>query len=284
MKKMPILIAALAALFVNTGCLGNIVGRSKSGFVGSGCIETHNLGTFDYDGVRAERQVKVFITDGESSDVVLRADDNLLEYVDIKVRDGILIASVDSSLKKLEDCTVEVFVPWHAGLRSLEAKAMGSIESQTAIRADEVRIKASAASQIEVEVVARRCDVEVEAASKVDLGFSDGELRAEVAGASKFSAEVEAASVDVTAAGASKAELEGSAVEARLHAAGASKIAASELETVDCSVTAAGASKVSACCSGKLDVSAGGASSISYSGDCTIGEWHCAGASKISKK
>lgn len=278
---MTVLIAALAALLVNAGCLD---GRSKSGFRGSGNVETHNLGAFDYEGVRAERMVKVFITDGESSDVILRADDNLLEYVDIKVRDGILIASVDSSLKRLDECTVEVFVPWHAGLRSLEADAAGRIESQAVIRADEVCVKATAASKIEAEVVARKCDVEVLAASKVELEFSDGTLCADVAGASKLSADIEAASVDVTAAGASKAELNGSAVEAVLYAAGASKISASDLETVNCSVTAAGASKVSADCSGKLDVSAAGASAVTYTGDCVIGERHSGGASKISRK
>ncbi|MDE6778803.1 MAG: DUF2807 domain-containing protein [Alistipes sp.] len=282
MKKMSVLIAALAAMLVNTGCLENIVGKPKPGFRGSGDIETHNLGAFEYEGVRAERMVKVIVTDGDSPDVILRADDNILEYVDIKVRDGILIASLDSGLKKVEKCTVEVFVPWHDGLRSLEARSAGRIESQAVIRADEVCIDASAASKIEAEVVARRCDVRATAASSVELEFSDGRLDAKAAGASKLTAEVEAASVDMTAAGASKIELKGAAVEAVLCAAGASKIAASELRTVDCTVSAAGASKVSADCSGALDVSASGASKIEYSGDCRIDGWHCSGASKIS--
>lgn len=285
MKRMNVLIAALAAMIVNAGCIdAAMINKRKHGFCGSGDIVTHNLGPLDYEGVRAERMVKVTITDGESTDVILRADDNILEYVDIKVRDGILTASVDSRLEHLDECTVEVFVPWREGIRSLEAEAAASVVSQAVIRSDKVCLKASAASKIEAVVVARKCECEVEAASKVELEFSDGQLCAEVAGAAKLTAKVDAASVDVTVAGASKAELSGSAVEAGLCAAGAAKISAAELETVDCSATAAGASKVSVNCSGKLDVSAAGLSKVSYTGNCRLGRYECAGASKISKK
>lgn len=265
MKKILFSIALIASALSLMSCITVSWNGSGKALKGSGNVVVHNLGELKFSAVKASRMIKVTIVDSLQKDVIVRADDNLLEYINLKVEGGELIASFDHSHGVSGDVTLDVIVPNNGRIRSLEASGASKIECESVLRAGEMELDASGASMIEVTVEARELSVEATGASKCVV-----------------SAYVDEAEVDVS--GASKAVLTGRALRADLEASGASKIKASELLTDYCTADAGGASKIVLHCDKELVVRAGGASKISYYGDCQIKSRQIGGASEVERE
>jgi len=285
MKKAIVFLAAtLAAMLCSISCI-HVNGHAKR-ICGSGNIVTHNIGSLGYEGIDASYSVKVIVTEPASSDVIVRADDNLLEYVELKVRDGILEVSLDEKMRgtDMQECTIEIFVPDNGRIRSLKASGASRIEVRTPLHADEMEIEASGASHICGDIEARELEAEISGASGAQLTLKADECSIETSGASNLTACITGRCCRAEASGASKATLSGTVREAELKAGGASTLKAEELTTLDCSVSVGGASSATVNCSNRLTVSAGGASSVRYTGDCQLVKCTSSGASSVSRK
>lgn len=270
-KTIIILLGALiaAALFKIFYCCGSEVVdalrvvRGKR-ITGSGSIVTRDITVGEFDEVKVGKSVKaVIVPAGEAQCITLRADDNIIELVAVRVDDGTL--EIDSN----SDCifcnvTIEARIPDNGHIHSLKASGASSILHRGVVSGDEAEIECSGASRIEASVAARRCEIGVS-------GASHGELK------------IEADELEAGASGASSLTLSGKAGRAELEASGASKLTAGELVVDDCTVEASGSSACRVNCTTTLDAHASGASSIRYKGDCPTANIRKSGAASIKK-
>ena len=116
-------------------------------------------------------------------------------------------------------------------------------------------------------------------------GFKSAkELALEVSGASSLKGDIEAGDATLNVSGASNVTLKGAARNVDLEVSGASKADLADFAVADARVNLSGASKATVNAEGKLDVTASGASALSYLGHPTLGNVNTSGASTIRRK
>ncbi|WP_162054044.1 head GIN domain-containing protein [Pontibacter pamirensis] len=112
--------------------------------------------------------------------------------------------------------------------------------------------------------------------------FKTDALELDMSGASKVNLDINTDRLEADMSGASKIELTGRADEVDMDMSGASKVEAADLQAKRVKVEASGASKVRVYATETLDISASGATSISYKGSPSITA-ETSSAAKISK-
>lgn len=233
MKKIFLIAAILGLMltvttyFVSMAVPSFIFGK---GITGSGNITTKTIEAPAFEGIDAARAVKVVISDKTTDKIRIEADDNVMDYVIAKVKDGVLTVSIDKTLNSVSNTNVTVTVPANGHIRSLEASSASTIRSEVTLSGDKFSIDASSAAKIE--------------------------------------ATVEVTSCDISASSAAKIKLSGSAQKCNIDMSSASKLSAEELIVADCVVETSSAAKASITCTKNLSADASSGSSINYSGNC----------------
>lgn len=240
----------------------------------------------DFDKIDVSRSVKLIVEERTDGNIIVRANEKMMPYLEVSVAKGVLKAKISNKIKSLNmpDGTVaEVYIPNNGRIRSIEASAASSVNVKPVLNvAGELDIEASGASRINIKANAGKTDIECSGASKIVADITTG------------------GDCEIDVSGASKLELSGSARKGSADVSGAAKMNASDMKfeslSIDvsgassanisatkCVVDVSGASKADVYCDGVLSAEASGASSIRYSGDCTT---HLSGSgiSSIKKK
>ena len=127
-------------------------------------------------------------------------------------------------------------------------------------------------------------DVVLSGASSLELDVQAASAGVDVSGASHLSGQLKISQVRIKVNGASRADLSGSGDSLDLEASGASNAGMESFSAKDVSVDISGASRGTVSASGTLKVVLSGASSLTYSGNPTLGSVDVSGASTIHKK
>lgn len=235
MRNIAKLVAALIVTASLTGCFPLIRMTSATEnvrLVGSGNFVTQVLAFEDFDAIEASYTFKVDIRQGREFEVVVRADDNLVDYLDVR-QDGRTLKlqlnpeyNYDIQGAKLE---VEITMPILARLElsgassatvtgfemervlSLRLSGASSVVGELAV--DEARFELSGASSVRLAGSARSLDLDASGSSRVNLdGFFVERVDLRASGASVvqvFATE----HLDVDASGGSQVFYEGDPVE-----------------------------------------------------------------------
>jgi hypothetical protein len=188
----------------------------------------------------------VYLTQGDEEKVaVSAANEKYLEYIIVEVRNGVLEIGWNHRNGK-----------WGRGNKKL--KAYVSFKTID-------RLKASGA-----------CDVKIVGTLKAT------ELAVELSGASDLRGNVEANKLSVELSGASDGKLSGSVSRLDIEASGASAFKSFDLGSDICNARASGASDVWITVNKEMSAEASGASAIRYKGTATTKDIKASGASKVS--
>lgn len=248
MKSLALLTLICTVPFVTACCaLPDLTGlMGESSLIGSGNMVTKEFDLSGFDRVNVSDAFDVEITQGGSFSVVVRVDDNFVEYLDIVKRGGTLNIELRAhSFARVNATTME------AEVTMPELTGLGL----------------SGASDVSI------------------TGFASSEtLSVHVSGASSLRGDIESGDSTFDVSGASHVSLSGSGGDLGLEVSGASDADLAEFDVGDASVQASGASSVTVNASGTLDVSASGASHVHYLGTPTLGSVESSGASTIQPR
>ena len=213
---------------------------------GSGNIVTQEENITGFDKVDVSQAFKVNISQGDTFRVVIRIDDNLVEYLEVVKRGNTLTIGLKPGR------------PYNIRKATMEAEVT---------MPDLTGLELSGASHATI------------------TGFkSTKRLDVDVSGASHLRGDIEAGDARFDVSGASQVTLSGSAEDVVIDASGASQVDLSAFPVADANVEASGASKATVNPSGRLDAGASGASHIYYLGSPTLGKMDTSGASSINRK
>jgi hypothetical protein len=126
--------------------------------------------------------------------------------------------------------------------------------------------------------------LELFGASNAEINIGAYDTSADLTGASHVSGVFNVHDLTLSVSGASNAELSGTGNNLNLQAAGASGADLGNLQVVDANVQLSGASHVTVDAASKLNITASGASNLSYVGNPSIGTVDVTGASSIHQK
>jgi len=211
---------------------------------GSGHVVTRDERISGFDRVDAGHTFRVDVRQGERFGVVVRIDDNLLDYLVLEKQGSTLNIGLEPNRSyRRYTAEAEVTMPELAGL-GLSGASQGTVTGFS----------------------------------------SGKTLRIRVSGASQLRGDIEAGDTWIEVSGASEMTLKGSADDLDVNASGASVVDLADFSVRDADLDASGASKITVDASGTLNVDASGASMVTYLGSPRMGRVDTSGSSSVRRR
>ena len=101
-------------------------------------------------GKTATREMTVALVTG-SGPAVIEVDDNLMEYVEVKVKNGTLTVGFNDDCSGYSNYTLRVTVPTDGKLKQLQATGASKIVAEPVLKSDEMKVYVSGASNMVAE-------------------------------------------------------------------------------------------------------------------------------------
>ena len=201
----------------------------------------------DFHAISISNAFDVYLTQGNEEAVAVSASETkFLDIITVEVKNGILYIGVKKDSWK-----------WMKGNKQLKAYiSFKKID----------RLDVSGAS-----------DIYVQGTIKAD------ELKIDISGASNMRGKLEARKMTIDLSGASDMTVSGSSSQLTIDASGASKFKGADLATDFCNARATGASDIRITVNKELSAHASGASDVKYRGEGVIRDIKTSGASSISR-
>lgn len=157
-----IIAALMALLFSSCGHSINLNGGIK----GSGNITTENRNVNqDFKKIEVSRGIKVIVEQSDNKSITVEADDNLQKHIITKVENGVLIIESDESYDSTETPVVNVKMPVTSGL---SATSGSEITSSNTLITENIDVKTSSGSEIQITVEADAIKIESTSGSSVE--------------------------------------------------------------------------------------------------------------------
>lgn len=243
MKKIPVILAVVALAFA-VSSMSNCTGPINS-ITASSTMAKEIRKVSDFDKVEVEGIFEVEVTYSSAEEVEIEAPENIMEYIDLKVKSGTLSIEIDKRTQIKSSCSIKVHIKT-AKLNGFELSGASSVQLNNTLKDSELTIESSGAATFKGDVKVREAEIELN--------------------------------------GASTTSLSGSAEDATIELSGASQLNSYKLEIDNLEVELSGASsaKVTSLKSMKGDIS--GASSLTYDGNPGVKQVSTSGASSLSRK
>lgn len=246
MAKLVRLVGVLVVLGLVATSLGGCFPAGGAVLTGSGRTTTTDYDFSDFTKVSVSSAFQAEITQGESYATSVTVDDNIVEYLDVRV-DGDTL---------------------HIGLKPRVSLGFRNTTLRTEITMPDLDgLDLSGATRTQVR------------------GFSNTKpASVEISGASQLRGDITTGEMRMRASGASTVELNGSTGRLEVEASGASTVRLQDFTSQDTNVEASGASNVTVNPSGRLTGEASGASTVSYAGNPTSVQVDTSGASNVRQR
>ncbi len=262
MKKSYLLLAVLTLLLAVTAGCGVV--KERVILEGSGNSETITKDYIGFNRLEVSHVFDVDISQGEEYSIVLRVDEEFLDYIDVSKRGTTLDIDLDDNYN----------YNYKDGLLDA-SRTMPEL----------VHIRQSGASKVSIDGFdsSDRFEAELSGATTLTGELGAGDVKLELSGASKLSGKYHVKQVDLNASGASKVTLSGSGTDLGLDASGSSVVDLSDFVVEDADITVSGSSEAVVNANGLIDADASGASRVYYFGDGEMGDVSTSGASTIQR-
>ena len=211
---------------------------------GNGNVKSVTRQADHFNSVSVRSNINLHIKQDSAWSVRIEADENLLEFIETEVHDGMLEIKVAESYELEPSRSINVFVT----------------APEFAV------LKASGASDIQSD-------------SKIT---GSGTLDIDISGASNITLDLKSPRVEAELSGASKATLRGETKDFSLRGSGASGFMCFELMAENTDVDVSGASNGDVFASVNLKADASGASNVRYKGSPTVSS-NTSGAGSVSR-
>jgi hypothetical protein len=117
-----------------------------------------------FTGIKVGTAIDVFLTQGDKMSLVVEADENLHEYIVTEVKDDVLHIYFDANVRDAERKRIYVTMK---DITSVTTTSAGDILGETPVKTDNLKLSASSAGDIKLEVYAK--DIELDASSSGDI-------------------------------------------------------------------------------------------------------------------
>lgn len=154
--------------FSLSSCL--FIGPSVSG---NGKVKEETRKVDIFQGISVTSGMTVHLMQGDQQKVVVVADENLHEYIETIVENGILEIKTSAGIWKAKEKKVMVTTP---GLTEISGTAGSNLFADNLLEVDELNVRGSAGSNIRLNLTGRKLDVSASSGSNIFLEGTSREL------------------------------------------------------------------------------------------------------------
>jgi len=194
LKELSLIIICLAI----TACAD---AQFRKTVYGNGKVVSEERAPVQVSGIRVSTGIDVYLSQGDKLNLVVEADENLHDYIITEVKNGILDIYTDANIRKAEMKKVYVTLKT---INSVSTSSAGDIIGESPVETDDLKISASSAGDIKLEVYANNIDANISSSGDVTLTGEAGFMEADLSSAGDLNAynlKVKEADVTVSSAG-----------------------------------------------------------------------------------
>ena len=180
-QKILIWIFLIAGTLFSTSCI-----FIDSSVKGNGKVVEEKRKAGKFDAIKVSRGMNVYISQGNENRILVKADENLLEFIETDIDNNTLKISTSQGIRKASSKKVFVTVREIKSIRSL---AGSNVFSETQLNAKDLALSGSAGSNIKVDVNAENLDVSASAGSNVKISGNANSFVGKASAGSNIKAE-----------------------------------------------------------------------------------------------
>lgn len=201
MKNLKFLTIAILILVVSS-CTS---AQSWKTVYGNKKVVTKERKTDSFTGIKVSSGIDVYLKQGNNETVSVEADENLHEYIITEVRGGILDVYSEYNIRDAERKRVYVTIK---EVNSVKTTSAGDVFGETPIKSDRLKLSASSAGDIKLEVNAKDIDIDISSSGDMTLSGETDMLKADLSSAGDLNAyELKAREADVSVSSAGDADI-----------------------------------------------------------------------------
>ncbi len=176
MKKTYFILWLCACLFSLSACR---VAINKTAHSGSGNMISEERPVKEFHSVQASQGINVYLEKGLSDKLKVSASDNLLQYIDTKVSDGILSVAFKPGIQIRNSGEVNVYVQME-NIEMLSVTSAADIIGTTPFNVKAINLQATSAGDISLELTAENIQVMLTSGADITLKGKADALQATV--------------------------------------------------------------------------------------------------------
>jgi hypothetical protein len=201
MKNLKYLTLIVLSLAI-TGCVNC---QTRKTVYGNKNVVKKERTAGNFTGVTTSSAIDVLLTQGEANSLVVEADENLHEYILTEVKDGTLHIYTDANIREAEMKRVHITMK---EINYIGTTSAGDVIGITPVRADELKVSASSAGDIKLEVYAKSLDANGSSAGDITLSGEVDILEANMSSAGDLNAyNLKVKEADVSASSSGDADI-----------------------------------------------------------------------------
>lgn len=201
MQSLRFLTIAIAILSISACTHGQI----RKTVYGNNKVVTKERNAENFTGVRVSTGIDVYLKQGNNEAISVEADENLHEYILTEVRDGVLHVYTEVNIRKAERKRVYVTMKEVTSVRTSSA---GDVIGETPIKCDKLKLSASSAGNIKLDVNAKEIEADISSSGDITLTGEADMLKADLSSAGDLNAyDLKVREADISASSAGNADI-----------------------------------------------------------------------------
>lgn len=156
------------------------------GEVGNGNLTTQDRNiSEDFSEIKSSSGMDVFLTQGEENKVVVEIDENLQQYVETTVLNGVLKIGTAENIKSAK--AKKVYVTYKE-LDKIEASSGSEVKANSVIKSQNLSLKASSGAEIDLVVFSQHLTATASSGAEIDVSGKATSITAQASSGSEIDA------------------------------------------------------------------------------------------------
>lgn len=200
MKKLTFFTMAILATL--SSC---VINGWDQGISGNGNVETVTRDVSGFTGVQISSGIDVWLSEGDSFEVTVEADENLHDVILTEINGDLLVVKTEHvNIRNAKSKKVHVTLP---KLSELKVSSAGDCDGQTSFNCDDLKLSISSAGDLTIEVYASDIEMNISSSGDARIAGSADRLSVNLSSAGDldaFDLVAGSVNVDVSSAGDAK--------------------------------------------------------------------------------
>ncbi|MEO8255367.1 MAG: DUF2807 domain-containing protein [Flavobacterium sp.] len=244
MKKISIFLLA----FLSTTLL---LAQKKEKISGSKNLITKEQKIGDFSTIEVEDNIEISLERGEFPEIKIDADDNLIDVIDIEVRDNTLYLSTSKRVVKRK--SLKIKVTYTSQLNTIISKNDAVVNLIQEIITDNLTIKTFDNANVLINASTKNFVLQADDNSKIELNLKSNETKIELSKDAELKSLIKTDALALDMYQKTKSKIEGEANSSLIRLSNNATLEGSKLETKSITLITEGQSKSSV--NAKIDIS-----------------------------
>ena len=152
---------------------------------GTGNVVTDELFVQNFTGIRVSCDIEVFVTQGDTFEIIVEGQQNIIDLIETDVQGGIWDIEFDGCVKDYDDVKIWITMP---DIDHLKVSGSGSIVGENAFDVTAIDVLISGSGRMNIEMTAEDIDAKISGSGRMLLKGSTEKMNLKISGSGDFRA------------------------------------------------------------------------------------------------